>query len=48
VLDLLFLAFAVALIIGGFALMVYGLVGLARNNYKPRHTRSTYIPRHKK
>jgi hypothetical protein len=46
--DLLLLASAIALIFGGFGLMVYGLVGIARNNYKPRHTRSTYIAKHKK
>ncbi len=46
--DLLLLASAIALILGGFGLMGYALVSIARNNYKPRHTRSTYIPKHKK
>ena len=42
--DLLFLSFAIALILGGFALMVYGLLILKRDNYRPKHTRSTYLP----
>jgi hypothetical protein len=42
--DLLLLGFAIALILGGFALMVYGLLGVARDNYRPKHTRSTYLP----
>jgi hypothetical protein len=46
--DLLLLAFAIALVFGGFAIMIYALVSIARDNYKPRHTRSTYIPKHRK
>jgi hypothetical protein len=46
--DLLFLSFAILLVVGGLGLMVYGLVSVARDNYKPRHTRSTYIPPRKK
>jgi hypothetical protein len=42
--DLLLLAFAIALILGGFALMIYGLVSVRRDNYRPKHTRSTYLP----
>ncbi len=42
--DLLFLAFAIALILGGFALMVYALLIVRRDNYLPKHTRSTYLP----
>lgn len=42
--DFLFLFFAVGLILGGFALMAYGLISVARDNYKPRYTRSTYLP----
>jgi hypothetical protein len=40
--DLLLLGFAIALIFGGVALMVYALIGVARDNYTPKHTRSTY------
>jgi hypothetical protein len=47
--DLLLLAFGIPLLFSGFALLFYALVGIARDNYKPRHTRSTYIrPRHRK
>jgi cell division protein FtsX len=42
--DLLLLTLAIMLVLGGFALMIYTLVGVARDNYKPRHTRSTYLP----
>ena len=42
--DLLLLASAIALILGGFALMAYALLGVARDNYRPKHTRSTYLP----
>jgi hypothetical protein len=42
--DLLFLFFAIALIIGGFGLMAHALLGVARDNYRPKHTRSTYLP----
>ena len=41
--DLLLLGFAIALILGGFALMAYALLGVARDNYRPKHTRSTYL-----
>jgi hypothetical protein len=44
--DLLLLAFGIPLIFGGLGLLIYALV---EDNYKPRHTRSTYIrPRHRK
>jgi hypothetical protein len=46
--DVLFLSLAILLVVGGFGLMAYGLVSVARDNYKPRHTRSTYIPLRKK
>jgi quinol-cytochrome oxidoreductase complex cytochrome b subunit len=42
--DLLLLSFAIALILGGFALMAYTLLGVMRDNYRPKHTRSTYLP----
>jgi len=42
--DLLFLASGIALIFGGFALMIYGLLIVRRDNYRPKHTRSTYLP----
>jgi hypothetical protein len=42
--DLLLLSVAIALILGGFALMAYALLGVARDNYRPKHTRSTYLP----
>jgi hypothetical protein len=42
--DLLLLSSAIALILGGFALMVYGLLIVKRDNYRPKHTRSTYLP----
>jgi hypothetical protein len=42
--DLLLLGFAIALILGGFALMIYGLLIVKRDNYRPKHTRSTYLP----
>jgi quinol-cytochrome oxidoreductase complex cytochrome b subunit len=40
--DLLLLSFAIALILGGFALMAYALLGVAKDNYRPKHTRSNY------
>jgi hypothetical protein len=40
--DLLLLAFGIPLIFGGLGLLIYALVGIAQDNYKPRHTRSTY------
>lgn len=46
--DFLFLFFAVSLIVAGFALMIFGLVAYSRDNYKPRHTRSTYLPNRKR
>ena len=42
--DLLLLGSAIALILGGVALMVYGLLIVKRDNYRPKHTRSTYLP----
>jgi hypothetical protein len=42
--DLLLLGSAIALILGGFALMIYGLVKVRQDNYRPKHTRSTYLP----
>jgi hypothetical protein len=42
--DLLLLGSAIALILGGFALMVYSLLTVKRDNYQPKHTRSTYLP----
>jgi cell division protein FtsX len=42
--DLLLLTLAIMLVLGGLALMIYGLVGVARDNYRPKHTRSTYLP----
>jgi hypothetical protein len=42
--DLLLLGSAIALILGGFALMAYALLMVKRDNYRPKHTRSTYLP----
>jgi hypothetical protein len=42
--DLLLIAFGVPLIVGGLGLLIYALVLIAEDNYKPRHTRSTYLP----
>lgn len=42
--DLLLLWFAFSLIFGGVAFMVYGLLIVKRDNYRPKHTRSTYLP----
>jgi hypothetical protein len=46
--DFILLAFAIGLILGGFALMAYALLGVARDNYRPKHTRSTYLPNRKR
>jgi hypothetical protein len=42
--DLLLLVFGISLIFGGLGLLIDTLVGIAKDNYKPRHTRSTYLP----
>jgi hypothetical protein len=42
--DLLLLGSAIALTLGGFALMIYGLLMVKRDSYRPKHTRSTYLP----
>jgi hypothetical protein len=46
--NALLLSFGIVSTLGGFALLAYALVGIARDNYKPRHTRSTYIPLRKR
>ena len=46
--DFILLAFAIALILGGFALMFYGLLAVKRDSYRPKHTRSTYLPNRKR
>jgi hypothetical protein len=43
-LEFVFLIFGIGLIATGFGFLLYGLVLMVRNNYKPRHTRSTYLP----
>jgi hypothetical protein len=42
--EILFLFLGIGLIAGGFGFLVYGLVLIVRNSYKPRFTRSTYLP----
>jgi len=46
--DFVFLFFGASLVITGFVLMIFGLVAYSRDNYKPRHTRSTYLPNRKR
>ena len=42
--EILFLIFGIGLIAGGFGFLVYGVMLMVRNSYKPRFTRSTYLP----
>jgi hypothetical protein len=46
--DFILLAFAIGLILGGFTLMFYSLLTVKRDNYRPKHTRSTYLPNRKR
>lgn len=42
--EFLILFFGIGLTATGFGFLVYGLVLVVRNSYKPRFTRSTYLP----
>jgi hypothetical protein len=42
--ETLFLFFGIGLTATGLGFLVFGLVQLSRLNYKPRHTRFTYLP----
>jgi hypothetical protein len=42
--EFVFLFFGSSLIFAGFVFLGYGLMLMVRNSYKPRFTRSTYLP----
>jgi hypothetical protein len=42
--EILFLLFGIGLIATGLGFLVYGIVLIVRNSYKPKFTRSTYLP----
>jgi hypothetical protein len=43
-LEVMFLFFGIGLTATGFGFLVFGVLALVRNSYKPRFTRSTYLP----
>jgi 4-hydroxybenzoate polyprenyltransferase len=42
------LFFGIGLTITGLAFLAWGVFALTQLNYKPRHTRSTYLPNRKR
>lgn len=42
--EIIFLVFGIGLTATGLGFLVHGLMLIVRNSYKPRFTRSTYLP----